>query len=61
MVDISPVSILTVYDVFGKQLLNKTLIDKDFEINLSNFPNGLYFLNFIQNDELRSIQLIKNE
>jgi hypothetical protein len=47
-------SVLRIYDVFGKQLMEIPLKDQqesELEINISSFPEGIYLINLYENNK----------
>lgn len=55
----SHASSFIVYDITGNQLLNKNITENAFEMNFSNFSNGIYYLTFLNNGHSKSIKWIK--
>lgn len=57
-----PVAV-TIYDVLGKAYINRTYTDKKFNDNISiaELPNGIYFVNFSNENGSRTVKLIINK
>lgn len=57
-------SVLRIYDVFGKQLKEKSLHhqqENELEIEISSFPEGIYLINLYENNKkMASGKFIKN-
>jgi len=51
---------VTIYDVLGKAHINRTYTDKKFNDNISiaELPNGIYFVNFSNDNGTKSMKLI---
>ena len=54
-------SSLMLYNLWGEQLLSKKINKKNFELDLSNYSSGMYYLILLNNKETTSvIKLIKH-
>jgi hypothetical protein len=40
----TPSTVLTIYNVMGKEMYHTIATQKEVSINVSGFPNGVYFL-----------------
>lgn len=56
--DINPT--LTVFNMQGKQLINKTISNQVSTINLSNQPSGMYLMKLINGQESLEWKIIKD-
>ncbi|MEA3445545.1 MAG: lamin tail domain-containing protein [Bacteroidota bacterium] len=57
---VSHIAIL-LYSSEGKLVLQKSIFDKTGSIDISSFPNGLYFLKITSNDRIYYQKIIKNQ
>lgn len=53
------ISQVSLIDLNGRLLYRKTFTAQDFEINISNRPEGIYVLKWTFADQSRSIKIIK--
>ncbi len=53
------ISQVSLIDLNGRLLYRKTFTEQDFEINISNRPEGIYILKWTFADQSRSIKIIK--
>ena len=50
---------LSVFDIMGKLILKENVIQNKARINISNFSNGIYFLQLASGDSIISKKFIK--
>lgn len=46
----------SVFDIFGRQIYTLTTTDAQFEVNLSHLPNGIYWVQMYEGQQLRATQ-----
>ncbi|MBK6951319.1 MAG: DUF4465 domain-containing protein [Crocinitomicaceae bacterium] len=51
---------ISIYDAAGKLIFSEIVSTSSFEIDLSDFENGLYFITAVSADAFRSAKVIKN-
>jgi hypothetical protein len=51
---------ISIYDAAGKIIFTAVANTNSFEIDLSDFENGLYFITAVSGDEFRNAKVIKN-
>ena len=52
---------IAVYDIFGKEIyvvLEAPILQKNYQIDLSSQPNGIYIVRLITNDEVINKKII---
>jgi hypothetical protein len=50
---------IKIFDISGSLLLKKSFDIRNFDIDFSNFREGIYFLEFVNNNNIRSERMIK--
>jgi hypothetical protein len=50
---------ITVTDISGRLIVQEQIHDSRYEVDLSNFSNGLYYLNIISDNHSQTLRLIK--
>jgi hypothetical protein len=51
---------LTIGDLNGRELLSKQLVETRTVVEMGDFPNGMYIVRLIQNDNLEIRKIVKN-
>ncbi len=49
-----------IFDISGKNIYNSQISNFNYQINISNYPNGTYFVNVISNNKKKQFSFIKN-
>lgn len=51
---------LSIYNIFGLKIESKFIVNNEIEIDLSEYSVGIYFINFVfENNEIKTIKLIR--
>ena len=50
---------LFVYDVYGREIINKKYYSTAFKVDISNEPSGIYFAKLISRNKVKEWELIK--
>ena len=58
--NISKASHITIFNVFGLRVKSEAIIEKEIEVDLSNYSSGIYFINLTyENNNLKIIKVLK--
>ena len=49
-----------VFDLFGKMLLQQSIGETEFSVDLSNYSSGTYLLRIISNEGVETVKVVKN-
>ncbi|MDT8413479.1 MAG: T9SS type A sorting domain-containing protein [Vicingaceae bacterium] len=50
---------LFVYDVYGRELINKTYYTTSFNDNISNYAPGIYYVRLVSGNKIKNWNIIK--
>ena len=50
---------VTIYNLFGQQLANKTINATEAKVDMSSFATGTYIVNVISNKNVKTIKVVK--
>jgi hypothetical protein len=53
-------ALLSVFDIYGKEIIKLDKIDASTQLDLETFSNGIYFIKLIKNNTCKTMKIIKN-
>jgi hypothetical protein len=57
--DLHPVLELQIFDMFGRMILHKSVGEKDFSVDLSDYDAGTYILRLVTNEGVATSKIVK--